>query len=201
MELGTFHDRGPDTLVIDRSCKVEAGGKLVGMLLKGVVSDPALVAVGRGLVRYKDVTPNRRDAAGKGVRYLKSLMVGYVGRDRFGPCRRSHYYRRDATWFDDNVVSLAQSVSAAFQRFCPDSFLEHSRFAAGLNPNLVIPGAVFTTITVNVDARTALHTDTGNFGKIGCMAVFGMSFRGCDLLVPGHDLAFVVEEGDLLIST
>jgi hypothetical protein len=126
-------------------------------------------------------------------------MVGYIGEDRFGPCRRSHYYRRDAAWFDDHVVTLAGSVSAAFRHFCPGPFLEHSRFAAGLNPSLVIPGTVFTTLTVNVDARTALHKDKGNFGRIGCMAVFGEGFGGCDLLVPEHDLAFVVREGDLLI--
>ena len=75
-------------------------------------------------------------------------------------------------------------------------------FVATVPPEYVIPGTVFTTVTMDRNWRTAAHRDTGDYQLgFGVLAVLeGGHFTGGELIFPKYGTAVNLRTGGVLLA-
>jgi hypothetical protein len=98
--------------------------------------------------------------------------------------------------------SFLQSLDRGFKDLLPQRHAAQ-RFAADkVDPAFLVPGTVFTTITVNKTFRTAAHRDAGDFSN-GLSNLLVLSnngnYTGGYLILPEVRIAVNVRPGDLLL--
>lgn len=115
------------------------------------------------------------------------------------PCRLTNWTQRNT----DSLVSLdpiMKKCQEEFKKWIPDKYEEQVSFCNKIN-KWRIRDSIFSTITLNYDFRTAVHTDKGDL-KTGmtCFSVreYG-EWSGSELCFPDYDFGVDVREGDLLI--
>lgn len=135
-----------------------------------------------GIVGWSDYAP-RDDPDRKGCR-LTRFSAKFLKR-----------YERTFPFFE--------FISDRFGELMPEQYMrqkeriEKSRGRIGTS--------VFSTVTVNYNWRTALHTDKGDYPKgFGCFTVLENpsrqeSFGGCELFFPRYNIAVDVRGGSLLL--
>jgi hypothetical protein len=104
-----------------------------------------------------------------------------------------------------------QQLSAAgpFIRRVSEVFRENSpeRYAAQLeqcnrtHPDYIFKGTAFSTITVNRNWRTAVHTDAGDLRSgFGALSVLSEGrYEGCYFTIPKYGVAVDMRHGDVLL--
>jgi len=138
---------------------------------------------------------------------VRSGIVGwsdYAARDdpdRKG-CRLTRFSAKFLRRYE-TTFPFFEFVSDRFGELMPEQYdrqkerIEMSRGRIGTS--------VFSTVTVNYNWRTALHTDRGDYPKgFGCFTVLEdpdrkESFGGCELLFPRYNVAVDVRGGSLLL--
>lgn len=115
-----------------------------------------------------------------------------------GPCRLCTYnVRFPEKW--RRVVPLIHEIDAQYAELCPKEYA-NQRKAAKMTP-FHIRGTAFSTITTNLNFRTAAHTDSGDWPEgFGNLVVIerGAPYAGAYTGFPQYGVAVDCREGDFL---
>lgn len=137
--------------------------------------------------------------------YANEVLSGIAG--AFGRVPRMPYGRL-ASYNDKNPEGFAKSLpflqqlDHGFKKLLPQRYGSQEKFTSTLDPHFVIPGTVFTTLTINKTFRTAAHLDAGDYGP-GFSNLLVLSndgnYTGGYLVLPELRVAIDVRPGDLLL--
>jgi hypothetical protein len=136
--------------------------------------------------------------------YAKSVFSGIAGwYDRYPRIpygRATSYTEQNPDLFALSYPFL-QSLNRGFRDLLPWRWNNQKRAADKLDPRFLVPGTVFTTITVNKTFRTAAHFDAGDLNEgLSNLLVLGTGdYTGGYLVFPEYRVAVNVRPGDLLL--
>jgi Oxygenase domain of the 2OGFeDO superfamily len=217
-DAGRMYEESFVDLLIEETCEVYTPrGGLLAKYLNGIISldmaqkgylalrDSAGESRNRGLASglskgglKKDGTVSRTTQTDESVR---SGIVGFYDRYTRIP------YCRQTAWTMDNpekfmkALPVLQLASDTFEVLIPDRYQAQKRYVESTHREWIIPGTVFTTITVNSNWQTAQHQDSGDLrAGFGVMVCLGHDFEGGWLLFPKYKTAFGMRPGDILLS-
>lgn len=95
-----------------------------------------------------------------------------------------------------------QNLSKGFSELLPKRYAKQKEACNRLDQKFVVPGTVFTTITVNKTFRTAAHRDAGDlnegFSNLTVVSNNG-KYKGGYLVLPEYKVAVNIRPGDLLL--
>ena len=137
--------------------------------------------------------------------YANVVMSGIAGWfDRYPriPYGRATSYTQNH--YDKFSMSFPflQSLNRGFRELLPWRWKNQKTAADKIDSAFLIPGTVFTTITVNKTFRTAAHYDAGDFAD-GLSNLLVLSnngnYSGGYLIFPEYRIAVNVRPGDLLL--
>lgn len=137
--------------------------------------------------------------------YANSVNSGIAGWfDRYPriPFGRATSYTENS--FDKFKMSFPflQSLAKGFKDLLPWRYGNQMAAAAKIDPEFLVPGTPFTTVTVNKTFRTAAHYDAGDLDS-GLSNLLVLSnngnFTGGYLVFPEYRMAVNVRPGDLLL--
>lgn len=187
---------------------------------KSVLSQNAIDDAYDGLKEFmKRVTTDRGMASGseKGLQTgqkkpVMSNIIGYFDKWSIsqkstfkrsgirypGPCRLCTF---NVKWPERwrKVVPLIQEIDKQYEELCPNEYADQ-RKAAKSTP-FHIKGTAFSTVTTNLNFRTAAHTDSGDWPTgFGNLAVIekGSSYKGAYTGFPQYGVAVDCRNGDFL---
>jgi hypothetical protein len=155
-------------------------------------------------VRY--YVQNKNDKDKKKVSKMRvnnlvaSGVLGFYEETPFmkAACRMTVYTRRYLHLFLHGLPYL-QAIDEQFKALVPK---EHARQleAVKAKKNYQIPGTAFSTLTVNLNFRTALHKDDGDFkGGFGNLSVIEWGkYQGGYTLFPRFGVGFDLRTGDFI---
>ncbi|KPA77140.1 putative J-binding protein [Leptomonas pyrrhocoris] len=111
-------------------------------------------------------------------------------------CRETEFSRRH--WGDmSSCEPLFKHLDRLYSQMAP---MHHHLQKAAIPTQYQLSGTVFSTVTVNRDFRTAVHTDKGDFRSgLGVLAVINGEFEGCHLAIKKIHKAFRLQMGDVLL--
>lgn len=173
------------------------------------------------LRKLNQKTSNRGMASGKGLQRKRirkdgsisntnevprehqviSNIIGYFDRyTRIPYCRQTAYNANHPEAFA-RVLPFIKGVSAAYEKHATDRWLLQKAVVDKTHPDFVIQGSVFTTITVNKNWQTAVHTDKGDLKEgLSCItALRAGRFTGGNLVFPHYRVAVNLDTADLLM--
>lgn len=106
--------------------------------------------------------------------------------------------------FDDFKLAFPflQSLNRGFKDLLPWRWGNQKNEIDKIDPAFVVPGTVFTTITVNKNFRTAAHLDAGDYadGLSNLLVLTNNGkYKGGYLVFPEYRIAVDVRPGDLLL--
>tara|TARA_R100000773_G_scaffold22815_1_gene20113 strand:+ start:17368 stop:18282 length:915 start_codon:yes stop_codon:yes gene_type:complete len=130
---------------------------------------------------------------------VNSGIVGYFDRTaRFPYCRQTAWYEKNFNQFK-TAYPYIKRISDLFSEACPEKYSAQRAISDQTHPDFMIKDTVFTTITVNKNFRTALHTDAGDYqGGLGNLAVLQAGkYTGGYTVIPRYRCAFDVRTGDV----
>jgi len=115
-----------------------------------------------------------------------------------GPCRLTSFTARyPEKW--RRVIPLIKEIDAQYKLLCPEEHKEQR--AAAKQTAFHIEGTAFSTVTTNLNFRTAAHTDSGDFKKgFGNLVVIehGSKYEGAFTGFPQYGVAVDCRTGDFL---
>jgi hypothetical protein len=135
-------------------------------------------------------------------RFVKSAIIG-----SFDP-NTSHPYCRLTAWTGretekmDTITPLLRFVAERFALEVPDRYRAQIGYVQRTQPEWVIEGTPFTTVTVNNTYATGVHTDKGDLDEgFSNLLVLrrGGAYTGGYLTFPRYRVAINMREGDLLL--
>jgi hypothetical protein len=160
----------------------------------------------------KEMTDNRGDASGterivrgdqKRTRssLVASALVGSVGPGGIYPyCRLTSWTARNLeAW--PTLWPLLRAISLSMATHVRDRWQAQAEVVRQIDPAWVIPGTVFTTVTVNNTYSTGYHLDDGDLraGFSTLLCVRRGSFSGGELVFPKWRVGVDMRDGDLLL--
>jgi hypothetical protein len=114
------------------------------------------------------------------------------------PCRMTGYTRRGLKQYLHGIPFL-QSIDRQFKGLVPES---HKKQLAEVSkkPMYQIDGTAFSTLTVNMNFRTALHKDAGDYQQgFGNLSVIEWGkYHGGETLFPRFGVGFNLRTGDFV---
>jgi len=131
----------------------------------------------------------------------KSGIVGYFDRSsRFPYCRLTAFTYDNFDKFK-KAYPLIKCVDEAYKELMPKEYALQQEMCNQTVSDFVIPGTVFTTVTVNKNFPTAVHKDAGDFKKgFGNLTVLKVGrFTGGNTVFPKWGVGFDVDNGDILM--
>jgi hypothetical protein len=117
-----------------------------------------LVDKGEFRATYKTSSGKKRNVANP----VNSGVVGYYDSYPRIPYCRTTAYTRDHFEDYQKAVPFIQEVSDWFRKLIPDRWEVQKKQIENTTDAFVIDETVFTTVTVNKNFRTAVHTDAGD---------------------------------------
>lgn len=145
----------------------------------------------------------RANAGGKRSRTMP-VQSGILGAmdpaPRQASCRLTHYTREHLDRWS-KLHPLLRTISELFKLHVPNRYQAQAFEAHQTHDDWVVPGTVFTTITVNNSYATGVHTDKGDLeAGFSCLAVGKHpNAVGGKLTFPQYRLAVDMQHGDLLL--
>jgi hypothetical protein len=131
---------------------------------------------------------------------------GYTGAmNRLGGrtpyCRMSQFNINHPRRFNA-VRPFVRSVDQAFQTYIPERYAAQMARVRATVPDWVITGTAFSTVTVNTNVRTRVHTDKGDLPEgFGVISVLESGFfAGGELIFPRYRVAVLMGMGDVLLA-
>ena len=135
---------------------------------------------------------------------VHSGIAGFFDRYPRIPYGRATSYTEANGELFSKAFPYLQQLSAKFEELLPERYASQKAAADKLDQRFLVPGTVFTTITVNKTFRTAAHRDAGDlssgFSNLGCiLPTDGKDFSGGYLVLPEFRVAINLRPGDLLL--
>lgn len=166
------------------------------------VDVPRELSVPQGRLRYhpllKDGTLSKTSYAPP----VESGVVGFLDRNvRFPYCRLTEF-GHDHQEELRAAYPLFRQISVLFRELAPERHAAQLAEVQATSRDFVLPGTVFTTVTVNRNFQTALHQDKGDLkAGFGVMTVMERGkYRGGYYVMPQFRVAVDARHGDLLLS-
>jgi Oxygenase domain of the 2OGFeDO superfamily len=148
----------------------------------------------------KDGIPARTNNPGAS-KPIRSGIVGYFDRYiRIPYCRQTAWTMSNPDYFMAALPAL-QLADRLFAEHIPDRYAVQQAYVNRTHREWVIPGTVFTTVTVNSNFQTAQHKDAGDLREgFGVMVCLGHDFTGGYLMFPKYKVGFAMRPGDLILA-
>jgi hypothetical protein len=131
--------------------------------------------------------------------HVNSGIIGYFDRNvRFPFCRLTAWTEQNLRKFE-KARPYIQAISDEFKKASPDKWQAQNEIALKTNKDFIIKDTVFTTVTVNKNFRTAIHTDAGDYEKgLGNIAVLQVGdYNGGETCLPRYGVGFNVRNTDV----
>ena len=147
-------------------------------------------------IKMKDGTINKRKRSNQAM----SNSVGGYDRSNTFPCRLTNWTRKNLEAYH-SIFPLSKHISDLYFQYAPDKWLNQYDKYSQSPEDFLIPDTNFSTLTINMDWRTASHKDKGDC-KNGLTAFTVKDidgFKGGELCFPTYNIALDVREGDLVL--
>lgn len=134
--------------------------------------------------------------------HAPSFIAGFTERaPRFPYCRQTAYTNQYPAHFQQLLPCL-RHCTTLFAKHLPQRHAAQQAAICQTTSDFVIPGTVFTTLTVNRNWSTALHQDAGDLkAGFGVMLCFRLGhYTGGYYVMPQFRIAVDLRAGDLLLS-
>lgn len=186
-------------------------GRPLAIFLPGAVRDE-ITAAGDLLHSLKMPTENRGLAGGAkrvevapGRSRGKKIFSGVLGAmdpqgGQFPYCRLTAFTARDTEGWHE-LRPLFQRIAKVMSDEVPDRFRAQAKAAMATEPEWVIPGTPFTTITVNNTYPTGVHKDQGDLDAGFSTLCFSHRgpFTGGQITFPEYRVSVKGGHGDLVL--
>jgi hypothetical protein len=131
---------------------------------------------------------------------VASGVIGHYEKTPFlgQPCRMTGYTRRGLKQYLHGIPFI-EAIDAEFKKLVPDAWRrQHAEVIK--KPMYQISDTAFSTLTVNMNFRTALHKDAGDFSKgFGNLSVIEWGkYHGGETIFPRFGVAFNLRTGDFV---
>lgn len=159
----------------------------------------AITTDGKKAKRFKTLTKDGYVSNVLRAKTVKSGIIGYFDRTvRFPYCRQTAWTEKNFDQFR-GAYPYIKKISDLFREACPERWEAQNEMAEKTNKDFLIGDTVFTTVTVNKNFRTAIHTDQGDFkGGLGNIAVLQAGkFTGGFTCLPRYRIGFDVRNTDV----
>lgn len=195
-------------------------GQPLMILLKNALSRENVARAWGVLKKLNPVTENRGTATGiSAVRRIKmdgtrsnttrvpkgwevvSGIIGYFERTPRFP------YTHPCAWNQKNPEKFAElfpmvsEVNGFFAEHVPGRYAVQKSFVDRTPKDYIIPGSVFSTLTINKNFRTACHKDAGDLESgFSCLSVIRQGkFNGGKLVLPDWGISADLDTFDLIM--
>ena len=132
---------------------------------------------------------------------IRSGVAGYFDSVAGLPCRKVGW-SRDNLSKHEILEALARDITHIHKTTEPASY-EYHRNQADLSPSYLFTDSIYSTMTLNMDFRTACHKDTGDLeGGLSTLTIFEElkeNYKGLYLGLPEYKIAFDLRDGDMLL--
>ena len=220
-KLSKFLDEEDFPIVIKEDADVyNTEGDLLLRFRKNVLDEKIIDTAYEAMKDFiKNVTTDRGVASGSekgletgGKKPVMSNIMGYfdkwsisqratfkrTGIKSPGPCRLCSFNAKNPEKWKQ-VVPLIQEIDAQYRKLCPKEY-GSQRKAAKSTP-FHVKGTAFSTLTTNLNFRTAVHTDKGDWPTgFGNLVVIerGAKYKGSYTGFPQYGVAVDCRTGDFL---
>jgi len=165
--------------------------------LKSIKTENRGKASGTQRARSSDPTDTKRARALP----LPSAIIGSI--DPMGErdfCRLTAWTGRNVPKFK-KLWPMFEQIARAFELHVPQRYEAQMFHVKHTQPDWVIPGTPFTTVTVNNTYPTGVHTDKGDLHEgFSTLAVIRKgSYVGGTLVFPRFRIGVDLEDGDVLL--
>jgi len=164
------------------------------------------------LTKIRDKTDNRGAASGTQrvrttakitrAKRVASSILGSMDPQggRWPYCRLTAYTAREATDWQE-MRPLFQAIAKRFEEHVPHRYANQVQECRKTDPDWVIPGTPFTTITVNNTYPTGIHTDKGDLdsGFSTLVSIHRGEWDGARIVFPQYRVAADLGDGDLIL--
>lgn len=133
---------------------------------------------------------------------VPTAIIGYYDRYARTPYCRQTAFTMDQPKLWQEALPYIQKVDAVFRMYAPENWESQKKFIERVHPDFVIPGTIFTTLTINRSWRTAVHKDAGDYKNgLGCMsAMEGGAYSGGELIFPKYRCAVDMRTGGVCLA-
>lgn len=132
---------------------------------------------------------------------VDSGLIGYFERtSRWPYCRECAFNLNHPEKFQ-TLLPMVSEVNDLFLKYGGPRAAKQQEIARNSSRSFLIPGSVFTTLTVNRNFRTACHLDAGDLPQgMSCMSLIKEgAYAGGDIVFPDFGVGAKLETGDLII--
>lgn len=132
---------------------------------------------------------------------VMSGILGSIDPTPRRPYCRLNAYSRDHLERWEGLFPLLREVSENFASHVPERYANQLASCTDTHDDWIVPGTVFTTITINNTYSTGVHTDKGDLDEgFSCLAVSRKgNYEGGRLTFPEYRVAVDMQDGDLIL--
>jgi len=133
---------------------------------------------------------------------VNSGIIGYFDRNpRFPYCRQTAFNMRDFEKFK-KAYPIIKFVDTQYEKLMPEHYAKQRAVADKTSSDFTIHNTAFTTVTVNKNWQTAVHTDKGDYAEgFGNLVVLRKGrYTGGYFVLPKWGVAFDMQNCDLLLT-
>ena len=216
---GALLDDTSYKILIDYDADVydKESGKVLAKFRKNVIPANIAKTAYENLKGAATATNNRNKASGSagnkrlkkdgsvsntnGADQVNSGIIGYFDRNvRFPYCRQTAFNKNEFEKFK-KAYGIIKFVDNQYSDLMPDEYQLQRKVADETAQDFVIKDTAFTTVTVNKNWQTAVHTDKGDFDKgFGNLVVLREGrYEGGYFVIPQWAVAFDMQNCDLLL--
>lgn len=144
--------------------------------------------------------PDGTEARSRAMEVSSSIVGSFEASGPKQFCRLTAWTgRENEQW--QTLWPLFQYIGQQFKEHVPDRYANQLQAAAETSPEWVIPGTVFTTITINNTYPTGVHQDKGDLDSgFSTLAVFrNGEYEGGWICFPEYRVGVDMKDGDLLL--
>lgn len=146
--------------------------------------------------KYKDGRISKRMRSNS----VASHSIGGFSKNAGLPCRLTHWTKKNLSAYH-SIFPLTSFISDKYFEYAPEKWLNQNEKYYHSPEDFVIPNSNFSTLTINMDFRTATHQDKGDHkGGFTCFTIKECDeWSGGELCFPEYDVGLNIREGDLLL--
>lgn len=222
--MGTRVTTNGCTIVAQSAIVLSDSGRFVAAFIKNCLPRALQQAARPGLLRARGDFGNRGSFAGRGFMMERVKMDGTLSERKGVPkailpllgrtgqlgyfdnvdrqtgevsCRQTEWTLRDFAAYEE-ALPLIERVSEIFRHVCPEQYARQQAEVEKIHSEYRIGDAAWSSLTVNIDSRGAVHIDKGDLPSGTAALTADGEFRGAELILPRYGLAFDVRPGDVL---
>lgn len=148
----------------------------------------------------QDGTKSRTTRVPKGFEAISGVIGYYPRYPRIPFCRQCAWNQEHPEEFS-RLLPMFKRVNDLHQEHAPYSWELQNEWAQKTSKDFIIPGTIYTTVTVNKNFRTAAHLDAKNLreGMAPMLLMRSGQFTGGKVVLPEWRTAVNLGQGDLII--